>query len=68
MSTITFLSFTSIFYNVKVVGWKEILGVFTIFFDILFDGNRLNIISSFLLGVSMAAYPVTVVFCALWLV
>jgi hypothetical protein len=62
------LSFTSLFYNVNVVGWKEILGVFTIIFDLIFDGDRINTVSSLLLGVSMAAYPITIAFCALWLV
>ena len=52
----------------NVVGWKEILGVFTIIFDLIFDGNRLNTVSSLLLGASMAAYPITVAFCALWLI
>jgi hypothetical protein len=37
-------------------------------FDIFFDGDRLDTVSSFLLGVSMAAYPITVAFAALWLV
>jgi hypothetical protein len=68
ISNVTFLSFTSLFYNVKNPGWKETLGVFTIIFDLFFDGNRINTLSSLLLGASLAAYPITVAFSSLWLI
>lgn len=68
LAKVTFLSWTSLFYNMKEFGWIEFLGMLTIPFDLFFDGNRITVISSFLLGVAMAAYPVTAPFAGFWLV